>query len=120
MSRPDPSSGGPVPPVDRPAPGPSLPGLLALYAVARLGLVAVIAGLLVLAGVPVVVALLVALVVALPLSMVLFRGLRGRVESALAERGARRRAERDALRARLRGEDRSAEAAEGEPDRGGR
>ena len=43
-----------------------------------------VAGLLVLAGVPLLIALLVGLIVALPLSMVLFRGLRGRLDEALA------------------------------------
>lgn len=88
-----------------PAPGePGLPVVLAQYVLARLGLLALLAGLLVLAGAPVVVALLVALVVALPLSMLLFRGLRARLDAALAAAAARRRIERDALRARLRGD----------------
>ncbi|QJY46323.1 DUF4229 domain-containing protein [Pseudonocardia broussonetiae] len=86
---------------------PSAPGLLptvGLYALARLGLVALVAVLLVLAGVPVVVSVLVALIVALPLSMVLFRGLRSRLDAALAESSRRRSVEREALRSRLRGE----------------
>ena len=57
-----------------------------------------VAGLLVLAGVPLLIALLVGLIVALPLSMVLFRGLRGRLDAALARRGERRSTEREALR----------------------
>ncbi|WP_232660640.1 DUF4229 domain-containing protein [Pseudonocardia sp. TRM90224] len=82
-----------------------LPAAVALYALARLGLVAVVTGVLVVAGVPFLLALLIGLVVALPLSMVLFRGLRGRLDSAIAAAGERRSAERAALRARLRGED---------------
>nr|WP_075315245.1 DUF4229 domain-containing protein [Pseudonocardia sp. Ae707_Ps1] len=77
---------------------------MALYAFARLGLVAVIALLLGFAGVPLLVALLVALVVALPLSMVLFRGLRARLDRAVATATARRSAERESLRAQLRGD----------------
>ncbi|MBW0119306.1 DUF4229 domain-containing protein [Pseudonocardia abyssalis] len=86
---------------------PPAPGLLptiGLYALARLGLVAVVAALLALAGVPVLVAVLVGLIVALPLSMVLFRGLRSRLDAALAEASRRRGVEREALRSRLRGE----------------
>jgi hypothetical protein len=123
---------------------PGLATTVALYTAARLGLLAAIAALLVLAGVPVLVAVLVGLIVALPLSMVLFRGLRGRLDAALSATRDRRSTERDALRARLRGDsgaespvevktDRSAAAdppagvaddtssdpaAPGEPDRG--
>lgn len=98
---------------------PSLAGTVVRYSLARLGLVAAVAGLLVLAGVPMLIALLVALIVALPLSMFLFRGLRARLDAALAERGT----QRAALRARLRGEERAgpddatgAPDAPGEPD----
>lgn len=108
---------------------PGLASTLALYTLARVAVVAVIAGLLTLAGVPVLIALLVALIVALPLSMVLFRGLRARLDRAIAVRTARRGAERDALRAQLRGEQAPPDAPEagaagsgqtgdGEPDRG--
>lgn len=89
------------------SPAPTPPGLpvtVALYALARLGLVAVIAAALALAGVPVVIAVLVALIVALPLSMVLFTGLRGRLDAAVAEATRRRSVEREALRSRLRGD----------------
>lgn len=82
----------------------SLAAAVGLYACARLGLVAVITLVLTLVGVPLVIAVLVALIVALPLSMVLFRGLRARLDGALAESGARRAREREALRSRLRGE----------------
>lgn len=91
----------------RPAPGLAVTVLL--YVLARIGLVAVVAGVLVIAGVPLLLAVLIGLIVALPLSMVLFRGLRGRLDAALAATGARRSAERDALRARLRGDDGSAD-----------
>lgn len=100
---------------------PSLPAVLAQYTLARLALLAAITGLLVLAGVPLILALLVALIVALPLSMLVFRGLRARLDEAIARKAQRRSAERAALRARLRGDDpddASAGHAEGEPDRG--
>jgi hypothetical protein len=96
----------------RPAEGPGLAAVVALYSLARLGVVAVVTGLLVLAGTPLVIAVLVALVVALPMSMLLFRGLRSRLDEALASARARRGAERAALRARLRGD-----APEGSDDR---
>ena len=69
----------------------------------RLGLRGRLAGLLLLAGTPLVIALLVALIVALPLSMLVFRGLRARLDVALAASRARRARERDVLRAGLRG-----------------
>jgi hypothetical protein len=83
---------------------PGLAATIALYALARLALLAVIAAVLVLAGVPVLVAVLVGLIVALPLSMVLFRGLRARLDAALAVAQERRSTEREALRSRLRGD----------------
>lgn len=88
-----------------PGGGPGLAAAIWLYALARLGLVAVVAGLLVLAGVPFLIALLVGLIVALPLSMVLFRGLRGQLDGALARARERRSTEREALRRRLRGDE---------------
>lgn len=90
---------------DQPSVRTSLAAAVGLYALARLGVVAVVAAALLFAGVPLVVAVLVGLVVALPLSMVLFRGLRSRLDTALAEAGARRAVQRDALRARLRGDE---------------
>ena len=90
---------------------PGVASVLALYGLARLGLVAVIAGVLLLAGTPLVISLLVALIVALPLSMLLFRGLRARLDTALAIARARRAEQRDALRAGLRGDPGS-----GDPD----
>lgn len=87
---------------------PSRPGEfardLALYSAARLALVALTASLLLVAGVPLLVALLLAMVVALALSMVLLSSLRSRVNAGLAVRWARRQAERDRLRRQLRGE----------------
>ncbi|MBC8090776.1 MAG: DUF4229 domain-containing protein, partial [Pseudonocardia sp.] len=73
------------------------PGLLptvALYTLARLGLVAVITLVLTLFSVPAIIAVLVAFVVALPLSMVLFKGLRARMDAAIAEAARRRSVER--------------------------
>ncbi len=88
-----------------PAPTPpGLPATVGLYALARLGLVALIAAVLALVGVPLVIAVLVGLIVALPLSMVLFTGLRGRLDAAIAEASRRRSVEREALRSRLRGD----------------
>lgn len=77
---------------------------LVLYTLARFGLLAVIALLLVLAEVPAVVALLLALVVSLPLSVIVLPGLRARVNAGVAAMIQRRRAERDRLRAQLRGD----------------
>jgi Protein of unknown function (DUF4229) len=87
-----------------PAPEPGVAAVLMLYGVARVGLLVLIAGLLMLAGTPLVIAVLVALIVALPLSMLLFRGLRSRLDDALAIARARRGAQRAALRAGLRGD----------------
>jgi len=79
---------------------------LVLYTLARFGLLAVITLLLVLAGVPALVALVLALVVSLPLSVIVLPGLRARVNAGVAEMAQRRRAERDRLRAQLRGDQR--------------
>lgn len=87
-----------------PPTGSALARDLTLYTAARLGLVAVVATGLVLAGVPLLVSVLLGLVVALPLSLVLLRPLRTRVTAGLQVAGARRRAERDRLRAQLRGD----------------
>lgn len=87
-----------------PPTGTALARDVALYSAARLVLVGVLSLPLVLAGVPLLVAILLALAVALPLSMVLLRALRVRVSAGLAAAGARRRAERDRLRSQLRGE----------------
>ena len=85
--------------------GPSLVGTLVAYTLARLGLVAVVAGLLVLAGVPLLLALLVGVIAALPLSMLLLRGLRERLDALSRRCGSGGRPQREVLRARLRGDD---------------
>ena len=113
-----------APAPERTAPGtaPGTPGVaavLALYGLARLGLVALIAGLLLLAGTPLVISLLVALIVALPLSMLLFRGRRARLDTALAIARARRAEQRDALRAGLRGDPGSGDRHQRQPESGG-
>lgn len=77
---------------------------IALYTLARFGLVAVVTVLLLLTGVPLLVALAVSVVVVMPLSMVVFSKLRVRVATGIAERGQARKARRDHLRAQLRGE----------------
>lgn len=103
---------------------PSVAATIGLYALARVALVAVVAAALAVVGVPLVIAVLVGLVVALPLSMVLFRGLRGRLDAALAEAGRRRSEERAALRRGLRGEEAASDEAvadhgtQRQPDRG--
>jgi hypothetical protein len=77
---------------------------LALYSVARLALVTVVALLLILVGVPLLVSALLAMVLALPLSMLLLGRLRGRVNTGLAAVAERRKAERDRLRQQLQGQ----------------
>ncbi|GAA4486546.1 DUF4229 domain-containing protein [Rhodococcus olei] len=98
-----------------PAPTPSnakgkLARDLALYTVARLGLVVVIAALilggskLVGVDVPLLVALIFAVIIALPLSLVLFKSLRVRVNEQISAVDAQRRRDREDLRSKLRGE----------------
>ncbi|NMH99710.1 DUF4229 domain-containing protein [Pseudonocardia acidicola] len=96
---------------------PGLGMTLALYTLARLGLLAVLTAVLALAGIPFLLALLLALIVALPLSLVLFRGLRRRLDGALAVARERRAAEREALRARLRGEEQPGDRSPADPPR---
>ena len=76
-----------------------------LYVLARLGLVAVVTGALMLFGVPLLPALAVGVVVALPASLFLFKSLRERVAVGLNERQAVRQVEREKLRAELRGDE---------------
>jgi Protein of unknown function (DUF4229) len=83
----------------------SLVGTLVAYTLARLCLVAAVAGLLVLAGVPLLLAVLIAVIAALPLSMLLLRGLRKQVDAGVTAVRERRSAQRAVLRARLRGDD---------------
>jgi hypothetical protein len=78
---------------------------LALYTLVRIGLVAVVTGLLLVFRVPFLVALAVAIVVGFPIGLLLFRGLNTRVTEGLAARGAAKHAERERLRAELRGEE---------------
>ncbi len=89
---------------DTPRPGRSLAADIALYTVARFGLLAALAAVLVVFGVPLLVALAVAVVVAMPLSLVVFGRLRRRVAAGMAERSERRRLRKEELRAQLRGE----------------
>ncbi|MFD3508996.1 DUF4229 domain-containing protein [Nocardia sp. NPDC058666] len=89
---------------------------LALYTLARIGLVVVIAALIVgiakVIGVdvPIIVAALFALLVAMPLSLTLFKKLRVKVNEDIAVVDARRRQDKAQLRARLRGDDDSTSA----------
>lgn len=75
-----------------------------LYTLARLVIVAVIVGVLLLVHVPLLVAFAVGIIVALPLSLLLLKKLRSRVASEISDLGAQRRSERDRLRAELRDE----------------
>ena len=84
---------------------------LVLYSLARFGIVAVVAVVLSLAGVPLVLGLAAGLILGLPLAMLLFRGWHNRVSAGLAVRAAIRREQRAKLRAELRG-------ADGEDDAG--
>lgn len=78
---------------------------MTLYVLARLGLVAVVTGALMIFNVPLLPALAVGVVVALPASLFVFKGLRLRVAAGLDEHQAKRRAEREKLRAELRGDE---------------
>ena len=78
---------------------------LTLYSLGRLALVGAVTVVLVLFGVPLLVALVVAVVVGFPLGLLVFRGLNHRVTAGLAERGAERTQTRERLRAELRGEE---------------
>ena len=92
------------------SPGRRLAGNLALYTLARLALVVVLAAVIMggawLVGVqvPLIVAVLFAIVIAMPVSLALFKGLRGRVNADIAAVDERRRRDKAALQARLRGE----------------
>ena len=91
---------GPAEP-DRPAPrlGPAL----LRYSLLRFGLLLALAGILVLARVPLLMALLLAVIVALPLAWLVFAGPRLRANEAMAAATGHRRAERERLRAALEG-----------------
>jgi hypothetical protein len=107
-------------------PAPNLVSTLLAYTLARLCIVAAVAGLLVLAGVPLILAVLIGVIAALPLSWLLLRALRVRMDTALTAVRERRSAQREVLRARLRGDDlpdpesvdRSGERAERQADPG--
>jgi hypothetical protein len=92
----------PVSPPD--SPPRSLGVAIARYGSARLTLVAALAVVLVLVGVPLLVAVMVALVVALPLSLVLFPKLRRELDAAMAVTGQRRKEQKARLRSQLSGE----------------
>jgi hypothetical protein len=93
-----------------PKPGARLARDLALYTLARIVLVAVIAAVIVGVGklasvdVPLLVALLFAVIIALPASLVLFKSLRGNVSAGIAAVDEKRRRDKADLRARLRGD----------------
>ena len=78
---------------------------LALYTVARLGLIVVGTVVLLLFKLPLLVALAIAIVVGFPLGILAFRPLNRKVTAGLAERGAERAAQRERLRAELRGDE---------------
>jgi hypothetical protein len=84
---------------------------LALYTVARLGLVAAVTVVLVLFKLPLLVSLAIAIVVAFPLGILAFRSLNRRVTDGLAARGAERQDHRARLRAELRGDEPPADAS---------
>lgn len=90
--------------------GGALARNLALYTVARLGLVIVIAAVILGVGwlfgvaVPLLVALVFAVVIALPLSLVVFKSLRIRVNESIAAVDEKRRRDKAELRAKLRGD----------------
>ncbi|UYP21077.1 DUF4229 domain-containing protein [Rhodococcus sp. Z13] len=83
---------------------------VALYSVARLALVVVLALLILYVPrafgveIPLLIAALFAVLIALPLSLVLFASLRRRVNESIAAVDERRRAAREDLENRLRGE----------------
>ena len=77
---------------------------IALYTVARLGMLALVLAVLMLLGVPFLVAAAVSVVVVMPVSMLVFGKLRRRVATGMALRGEQRRQRRAELQAQLRGE----------------
>lgn len=101
------SSRGPSPERD-PGSNPGSTGrvvaLVALYVGVRLVLVAMLAGVMSLLGLPVLLSLLIAIVLALPLSLVAFRSLRARMNTEIEAATRVRRERRERLRAELRGD----------------
>lgn len=98
-----PDSGAPTAP-GRPVTTATLVRDVLLYTLARLALVALIAGILLAVKVPLLVAFAVGVIVALPLSLLVLKKLRTRVSTEIATVNTQRQAERDKLRAELRGE----------------
>lgn len=87
---------------------PHLARDLVLYLLARLGLIALVATLLVVISggqVPLLVAVAVAVVVGLPIGLLTLRKLNARVTAGLAARNEHRARERAKLRAQLRGDE---------------
>ncbi len=102
-------------------PGGRLARDLALYTLARLGLVVVLAAVIFGGGklfsveIPLLVVLIFALVIALPLSLVLFAKLRRRVNEAISAVDEKRRKDKAELRAKLRGDAGSTDGGSTEP-----
>lgn len=94
--------------------GPKLGRAIAVYGLARLLIIAAVAGILTLVKVPLLVAIMVALVVAVPASMLLLKRPSTDLNVALARAGARRRAQKAELLAQLRGEEEPAGSELGE------
>ncbi|GAB0107659.1 DUF4229 domain-containing protein [Nocardia sp. JMUB6875] len=94
-----------------PSAGRRLARNLALYTVARLGLVAVITAIImgvaaaVQVSIPLIVALLFGLLIAMPLSLLLFKKLRAQVNRDIAAVDAKRRKDREQLMSRLQGKE---------------
>jgi hypothetical protein len=90
---------------------------LALYTLARFGLVIVLAAVILGVGaivdvdIPLLVALIFAVVIALPLSLVLFKKLRIRVNESIADVDEKRRRDKADLRAKLRGDEEGGSAS---------
>jgi hypothetical protein len=92
-------------PSQEPAGVPRIGVLLLLYTLARIGITVALLGLLWVAGVPLLPALLFVVLLQLPVAYLLLRPLRTRLTEALAVRGAARREAKERLRARLEGEE---------------
>lgn len=105
-----PHNGGDGPAAGRSSTTGTLVRDVALYSVARLALVVVLALLILYVPrafgveIPLLIAALFAVLIALPLSLVLFASLRRRVNESIAAVDERRRAAREDLENRLRGE----------------
>jgi Flp pilus assembly protein TadB len=91
---------------------------LALYSLARLGLIVLIAAILVALGVPLVLGVGVGVIAGYPLSLLIFRRLGARASTSMNRRRARRSAERERLRAELRGDGAPQDPAPGDAGSG--